>query len=277
MTSRDPHALREQFEVKDTEVEDVDEGLVDKLRGGDFKDMYKTAESAQKTQQAMQDRMHASGLCLKADGSVSRGDPTTAFKGTGTASQAYHAQKAAEIAEEAPKESEEDEMKRMRRERMAELQNEQIFRQQGHGTLRELSSEKDFIETIMPHDRAVVLLDDGGHGAELEVQRALAKLATVHIETQFCRLTREKAMFLTQLVQLEGLPTVFVFSHGQMSRTLPPATLFQYCSASAPTFKANLAKLLHRSGAVAIAEGDSCSEDEDSEDERRKKSSWRRA
>jgi len=262
-------------EKEGTANDDFNESLVDKLRGGDYKDMYKTAESAHEAQQGMQQR----ALCLKADGSVSKGDPLSAFKGTGTASQAYQAQKLAEKQQEKPKESEEDELKRLRRERMAELQTEHVWRQQGHGSLRELHSEKDFVETIRPHERAVVLLDDGGHGAELEVQRALAKLATVHIETQFCRLSRDKAMFLTALIQISGLPTVFVLSHGQVTRTLPPDALFEFSSASSPTFKANLAKLLHRSGAIAIADGDSggSAGEDDSDDDRKKKPSWRRA
>jgi len=258
-----------------TAEQDEQDGLVDKLRGGEFKDMYNTAERAQKAQ----DGMAAQQLLLKADGSVGRGDPLTAFKGTGTASEAYQAQKAAEIAREPPKETEEDEMKRMRRERLAQLQNEQSWRQQGHGSLRELVSESDFIETIKPHDRAVVLLDDGGHGAELEVQRALAKLATVHIETQFCRLPVDRAIFLTSMVALEGLPTVLILHNGQVTLTMSPQMLFQNASASSPLFKSHLAKLLHRVGAVATAEGDSGSEnDDDSDDERsKKKQQWRRA
>merc|ERR1719476_390877 len=105
--------------------------------------MIKTAEQAQEAQ---------AQLCLRSDGGVTRADPHTAFAGV-----------AAAQALRAPKDEDDPdaELRRAREARMAQMKNEHTWRQQGHGSLRELANEREFVEAIGPHERAIVLLDDG--------------------------------------------------------------------------------------------------------------------
>jgi len=235
--------------AEDDEAED----LVDKLRGGEFNDMIQAANQAQDAQ-----------LCLQADGGVKRADPYTHFAGTAPPVQAKDS-------------SGDDELKRAREARMAQLKHEHTWRQQGHGSLRELADEREFIEVIGPHERAVVLLDDGRAGAAEDVKRALDRLAKSHLEAQFCRLPVDRARFLTHMVELQGLPTIFVLRDGQVTRQLPPHRLFEYASASSPLFGKHLAKLLHRVDALMDSEGVSSSEDErDDDEEKSRLGGWRR-
>jgi len=213
-------------------VRDADalESLTDKLRSGEFSDAIAAAQRA--TEQQGQ-------LCLQPNGGVKPADPHSAF-----------------VAVEAAPE-EEDELMRLRRERKAQLQKESVWKKQGHGSLRELVSEKEFVETIAPHERALVLLDDGHTSAGEVCRKVLARLAAKHLEAQFCWLPAERAFFLTQMVDLQGLPTIFVLSYGEVTRHLPPSQLFCYSSASSPLFPKHLRTLLHRSGAIENPDDDS--------------------
>lgn len=238
--------------------DDHAEGLVDKLKGGDYKDMVKTAQSAHDAQQAAQQ------LCLDAAGGVSKASPYTAFAGMGQ--------------QQAPVEDELDvELRRAREARRAQLRAEQTWKQQGHGTLRELRDETEFVEIIGPHERGIMLLDDGRDPAGEDVKRALDRLAKSHMEAQFCSLPADRAHFLTRMVELESLPAIFVLQQGQVTRHLPPRRLFEFASASSPLFKGHLETLLHKVGALLNAEG-SDSEGEGSEDEKPKRGlgTWRR-
>ncbi|CAK9059298.1 unnamed protein product [Durusdinium trenchii] len=191
-------------------VRDCDalETLTDKLRSGEFSEAISAAQRASEQ----------GPLCARADGGVKRADPYVAFAGV-----------------EAPVQvDEEDELTRLRRERKAQLQKEQIWKKQGHGALRELADEKEFVQSIAPHERAVMLLDDGGSAAGW--------------------LSAEKAFFLTQMIDLQAFPTIFVLSYGEVTRHLPPSQLFCYSSASSPLFPKHFRSLLHRSGAIEHAE-----------------------
>uniref|UniRef100_A0A7S2MVH3 Phosducin thioredoxin-like domain-containing protein n=1 Tax=Zooxanthella nutricula TaxID=1333877 RepID=A0A7S2MVH3_9DINO len=224
--------------------------------------MVKQAEAAQNAQ-----------LCVQAGGGVKKADPHTAF--AGGASQATNLEE----------DSYEADLRKAREARLAQLKEQQAWRQQGHGSLRELQDEAEFVRIIGPHDRVVVLLDDGREAAAEDVKRALDRLAKSHLEAQFCRLPVERAYFLTTMVQLEGLPAVFILRDGQVTRHLPPSRLFEFASASSPLFPGHLARLLHRTGALLSAEGASDSEgersgEEDGEDREKPRGAlgaWRRA
>jgi len=232
--------------------DDAAEDLVDKLKGGDYADMIKSAQSA-----------HEAQLCLKADGGVSKSNPYTAFAGG---------------AAQAPAEDDyETDLRRAREARLAQLKEEQTWKIQGHGSLRELVNEREFVEIIGPHERGVMLLDDGHAPAAEDVKRALDRLAKTHMEAQFCRLPAERATFLTRMVELEGLPAIFVLHKGQVTRHLPPSRLFEYASASSPLFKGHLERLLHRAGALLSVDDGSSSEGDGSDDEKPKRGGWRRA
>jgi len=233
---------------RDPEAADDDaaEALTDKLRSGDYGEVIQTAQSAAEAQ-----------LCLRPGGGVKKADPHTAFAGLAAA-------QAAAGAEEDP----ESELRRLRQARMAQLKDEHAWRRQGHGSLRELADEREFVEVIQPHERAVAMLDDGRPGAAEDVRAALGRLAQAHLETQFCRLHVDKAVFLTHMVELEGLPALFVLRDGQVTRHLSPERLFEFSSASSPLFVKHLARLLHRVDALSSAEAGSGSEAEEDEEER---------
>jgi len=236
-------------------AEDQQESLVDKLKGGDYKDMVKMAEDAQEAQ------TKAAQMCLKADGRITKENPMTAFAGVRQAGLAVTA---------ADGQGEQDELKILRRQRMEKMRMEQAWKKQGHGSLRELANEVEFVEVIQPHERALVLLDDGKGGACDEVNAALAKIATRHMETQFCRLPVDRARFLTHMVELEGFPTIFVLSHGEVSRALPPRRLFEFCSASSPLFGGHLTRMLHKIGAILNSDGAESDDDDGSDGDDKK-------
>mmetsp|Transcript_5434 Transcript_5434/g.16156 ORF Transcript_5434/g.16156 Transcript_5434/m.16156 type:complete len:234 (+) Transcript_5434:74-775(+) len=218
--------------------EDAAEALTDKLRSGEYGEVVSTAQKAAEAQ-----------MCLRPGGGIAKADPYTAFAGVGQAPQ----------GEEDP----DAELRRLRAARMAQMRDEHAWRRQGHGELRELADEREFVEAIKPHERAVVLLDDGRSAVGDDVRKALAKIAKAHLEAQFCRLPADRAFFLTHMVELEGLPTLFLLRDGEVTRHLPPSRLFEYASASSPLFAGHLVRLLHRAGALTSAEGASDSEDED--------------
>merc|ERR1712227_1071893 len=90
-------------------------------------------------------------------------------------------------------------------------------------------------------------------GAE-DVRRVLSRLATKHMEAQFCRLRADRAVFLTHMVEIEGFPCIFVLRDGQVTRHLSPDRIFEYSSASSPLFAGHLARLLLKVGAITSAE-----------------------
>ena len=116
-------------------------------------------------------------LCVTLEGTVKRADPYVAFVKP-------------EVAED-----EEDELMRLRRERKAQLQQESVWKKQGHGSLRELADEKEFVQTIAPHERALVLLDDGRSSAGEVCRKVLGRLASKHLEAQFCSLAKWRFIF----------------------------------------------------------------------------------
>merc|ERR1712224_142460 len=121
-----------------------------------------------------------------------------------------------------------DELQQIRAMRMAKMQQEQRLRQQGHGKLRELRNEADFIGVVKPRERAVVLLSDGVSDKRVpDVTTALEELAKKHVEAQFCHLEVENAGILSAMLDLDdGLPVVYVLKHGQVTASFPPRRLF---------------------------------------------------
>jgi len=215
--------------------------------GGDYADLIQTAQEASDAQARAQ-------LCLRPDGKMVHADPSTAFSN---------------LPSQPPADDDADELRRLRNARRTALQEEHKWRQQGHGSLAELKDEREFIVKIKPHDRAVVLLDDGYSTAGDDVKSALASLAKKHLESQFCWLRAERAFFLTHIVELEGYPTVFVLQQGRVRRTLSPESLFEHASSTSPLFSKHLARLLHRVGAITSAETENSDVSEDEEEERR--------
>merc|ERR1712232_1405625 len=93
-----------------------------------------------------------------------------------------------------------------------------------------------------------------------------------HVEAQFCHLELEKAGILSAILDLdEGLPVVFVLKHGQVTRALPPAQLFQFSSASSPMFAKHLASMLRRVGGIGSGTNTNSDSECDSEEEDRRR------
>jgi len=244
-------------------ADDAQEQLVDKLRSGDYDGVIKSAQDTSS-------KTGADQMCLGEDGSIAKADPTKAYKHIHKARNAQAAQMAqAQI----PVESEDDDLRKLREARKAQLQTESSFRRQGHGYLRELANECEFIGVVKPHERAVVLLDEGGSAAS-EVSDALAGLAKKHLEAQFCRIPIDKAGLLQTVVDLdEGLPIIFVLKHGAVRMSLAPRRLFEFSSASSPMFSRHLQRLLRSVGAIGSGEekGSSDSEPDSGEEEQRRR------
>lgn len=226
------------------------EALVDQLRTDDFDGVVKSAMDAAAGVNAQ--------LCVQQDGSVARADPYSVSCRPGPL--------------QAAEDDAEAELRKMREARKKQLQNEQLWKAQGHGALRELHDEREFLEAIKPHERVVCLLDDGHSAAGDEVRSVLEKTAPSHLETFFCYLPANRAFFLTHTVELEGLPAIFTLHNGQVRRHLPPSALFEYASSSSPLFKKHLIRLLHRTGSLTTTDGgdSSGSEDEEAEEKRRR-------
>merc|ERR1719162_2830590 len=101
---------------------DADEcdSLVDKLKGGDYGEMIKVAQKAQDAQQ----------LCVTAAG-IKKGDPYSCF----ARADPYPAAGPTPPPAEDP----DEEIKKLRAARMDQMKQNAAFRQQGHGSLRELA------------------------------------------------------------------------------------------------------------------------------------------
>lgn len=245
-----PRITRDDDKSHDVADCDNNEALVDQLRSDNFDPVVSAAMDAAKGASEQ--------LCVQQDGSVGRADPYAVSCRPGP-------QQAAEDDEEA-------ELRKMREARMQQMKKEQMWKAQGHGKLRELADEREFLEAIKPHERVITLLDDGFSAAGDEVRAVLEKIAPGHLETFFCYLPANRAFFLTHTVELEGLPAIFALQNGQVRRHLPPSTLFEYASATSPMFKKHLVRLLHRIGSLSTTDGGGSSgsdDDEDAEERRR--------
>mmetsp|Transcript_21874 Transcript_21874/g.40241 ORF Transcript_21874/g.40241 Transcript_21874/m.40241 type:complete len:248 (-) Transcript_21874:9-752(-) len=244
-------------------MNDADEALADKLRGGEYSKLIAAAHDAE---QARTDES-ASQLCLQADGSVLRGNPLSHF-----------AKYAQSQEQQLPQDVDPDEeLRRLRAARKAQMQEESVWRAQGHGRLRELEDEAEFIRAIKPHERAVVLLHDGSSAVSDDVRTSLEGLATRSLEAQFCCLHARKAFFLTQMVNLQGLPAIFILHEGKVVQHLPPAALFANSSASSPLFKQHLRRLLRSADALLDIGDDDGDASEESDGEKPAAKPWARS
>mmetsp|Transcript_36233 Transcript_36233/g.82061 ORF Transcript_36233/g.82061 Transcript_36233/m.82061 type:complete len:302 (-) Transcript_36233:11-916(-) len=238
---------------------DEDEALADKKRGEEYSKPIK-AEDAKADKAASQ-------LCLQADGSVMRGNPLSHF-----------AKYAQTQVQPVPKENDPDEeLRRLRAARVAQMQEESVWRAQGHGRLRELEDEAEFIKAIKPHERALVLLHDGSSAVSDDVRTSLEALAPRSLEAQFCCLHARKAFFLTQMVNLQGLPAIFILREGKVVQHLPPAALFANSSASSPLFKQHLRRLLRAADVLLDLGDDDGDASEESEGEKPAAKPWSRS
>lgn len=240
-------------------ADDAHLDMLDKLRSDDMSGVVQSANNAHDKQQEQ--------MCLNSDGSIIKADPMTAYAGRAAVAPGEYRQ---------PEPTEDDQLRQLRAARLAQMQQEHSWRASGHGHLRELNNEADFIGVVRPRERAVVLLADSSSNEAPNIEEALVKLAKKHVEAQFCSLPLEKAGIISAILNLEeGLPVVFVLKHGQVTQSLPPRFLFEYSSASSPLFPKHLASLLRKCGGIGSgvdnANSDSGDESEEEEIRRRRR------
>eukprot|EP00930_Biecheleria_cincta_P102204 TRINITY_DN93899_c0_g1_i1.p1 TRINITY_DN93899_c0_g1~~TRINITY_DN93899_c0_g1_i1.p1 ORF type:complete len:209 (+),score=45.13 TRINITY_DN93899_c0_g1_i1:52-627(+) len=160
---------------------------------------------------------------------------------------------------------EQDELRRLRADRIKEMQKEQVWRQSGQGSLRELEDEIEFMEVLQPRERGVVLIFDGASDLRAELLEVFEELAEKCVETQFCHLELENAGLLAHAVDLdEGVPVVFVLSHGKLTTSLPPSKLFELGAVTSSKFRQHIRSLLQSLGAI-FPESEPKNADSDSE------------
>ncbi|CAD7970031.1 unnamed protein product [Amoebophrya sp. A25] len=113
-----------------------------------------------------------------------------------------------------------DELTLLREKRKAQMRREaqmaQHWKKLGHGSLRDIASERDFFTEVKPHERSVVLIHDTGRPGA--VSSYLRELAPKHLETGIFQLAETKAYFLLQMLDIPdgGLPLLFVLRHGEV-------------------------------------------------------------
>mmetsp|Transcript_38852 Transcript_38852/g.77056 ORF Transcript_38852/g.77056 Transcript_38852/m.77056 type:complete len:199 (+) Transcript_38852:78-674(+) len=147
--------------------------------------------------------------------------------------------------------SDDDELKQIRRARIAQILQEQSWRDAGQGSLRELGDEVEFLDVLQPRERGVCLVCDGATERFAEILDLLEVLAKKYLGTQFCHLELENAGVLADAMDLEnGIPVVFVVKHGKVVSSLSPAKLFERGPSGSPKFRRHFLSLLRASGGI---------------------------
>jgi len=159
-----------------------------------------------------------------------------------------------------------DELGALREARMRQLKNERAMQQHwvklGHGTYRAIENERTFFKDIEAHERTICVLYDNEADP---IHDVLAALSREHIETMFYYLNAEKAVFMTQMIRLEGYPSILCIRHGKVVEMLNPREL-----RSTPTRNFDMKKTLAKLAMIDdedILEAKARSDDEDSEEE----------
>mmetsp|Transcript_30771 Transcript_30771/g.95687 ORF Transcript_30771/g.95687 Transcript_30771/m.95687 type:complete len:209 (+) Transcript_30771:29-655(+) len=157
-----------------------------------------------------------------------------------------------------------DELQQIRAARIAQMKQEREWRESGHGELRELADEVEFMDVMQPRARGVLLIcDRGAHASSEQLLQILEDLARRHVEAQFCHLELENAGLLAHAVDLdEGVPVVMVVKHGKVAQSLPPSKLFARAAATSPKFRRHFVALLKQAGCI---DADAKDEESDSE------------
>jgi len=204
------------------------EALVDKLRGGDFDQLVDG--SMQMMEKQLEQQQDA--LCLGADGEVYKGNP---LEVRGTSSQNVSKENNGQEMD-APERLGMDDLEKIRLARIEEMKKEKLMRDhwkaQGHGRYREIENERTFFKEVGPHERAVCLIHEDNDDLGNHLHTELGALAESHLETAFLRLRESKAHFMVQMLDLEGLPSLFILRHGKVTESVGPSAL-RRCKTSA--------------------------------------------
>eukprot|EP00884_Botryococcus_braunii_P013365 jgi/Botrbrau1/22029/Bobra.0024s0043.1 len=111
---------------------------------------------------------------------------------------------------------EDDDLERMRQARIDQLkrqaQQREQWRARGHGSLREIDSEKDFFAEMKGEDRMICHFYRENWPCKV-MDKHLQILAQEHLETKFVKINAEKAPFLTDRLKIWMLPTLALIKH----------------------------------------------------------------
>jgi hypothetical protein len=117
-------------------------------------------------------------------------------------------------------EMDEDDLDRLREKRMQQMRkaNEQkaLWRQMGHGSVQELSNEKEFFEAAKKSEHMLCHFYRPTTKRCEIVDKHLTELAPKHIEARFCRINAEKTEFLVQKLLVVVLPTIALIYKGKV-------------------------------------------------------------
>jgi len=231
-------------------ADEQQEALVDKLRGGDFNQLIDG--SLQMMEKQMEQEQQ---LCLTADGGVYKGNPleTRGKPSQNVAKENNDPDSAGRL--------DADDLESIRRARIEEMKREKLmkdhWRSQGHGRYREIENERSFFTEVGPHERAVCVVHGDNDDLGNDLHTELGALAESHLETAFLRLRESKAHFMLQMLDLEGLPSIFILRHGKVTTSIGPSVL-RRCTTSA-----SVRRLLWSHDVLGV--GDSHSEYSDDE------------
>ena len=90
-----------------------------------------------------------------------------------------------------------------------------MFLLKGHGTYKELPSEKDFFDEVKNSKRAVIHFYRPTTMRCEIFDKHLALLAPKHLETRFVKLNAEKAPFLCERMRIRVIPTLLLIVDGK--------------------------------------------------------------
>ncbi|OQR91362.1 hypothetical protein ACHHYP_04760 [Achlya hypogyna] len=107
---------------------------------------------------------------------------------------------------------EEDDLEKLRERRLAQLKaassQTQKWKDAGHGTYSELSTQQEFFDVIKASECVVLHFYSATNAYCPVLDKHLKTIAEGHLETKFCRMNAEKADYLVQKLGIWMIPCV---------------------------------------------------------------------
>lgn len=117
-----------------------------------------------------------------------------------------------------------DDLESIRRRRIAQMkreaENDQRWRRNGHGQLRDIK-EKEFFTHSKESERFLCIFHrPAASVVSKDFTEHVARIAEAHVETMFGSLDAEKAPFLVDKFSIQVLPALVQVANGQVRRVL---------------------------------------------------------
>ncbi|KAI6653538.1 Thioredoxin domain-containing protein 9-like [Oopsacas minuta] len=117
-----------------------------------------------------------------------------------------------------------DDIEKLREQRLKAMKDKAKKQQElvvkGHGTYREMPSEKDFFQEVKDTEFVLIHFFRPSTMRCDIVDKHLAILAAKHIETKFLKVNVEKFPFLVERLKIRVLPTIVPFVKGSVGEYL---------------------------------------------------------